>query len=195
MNFTSLIAGIAAWGLLLGTYRWLCRFSQLSANDVLAFLHKIDLEVLWGAFHPEAEETKRRELSPAAFKEFQWKRFHLAIFFCGLLADNSRVLQGWTRYERKRGWKNFPPALRRTITELRSACMQCRLGAFVITLRLRWWVLRMVILPWLPPPSFKTLLAVGSADMIGFYDKIRAMAEVFSLAYGEEYRDKLMAVL
>ena len=195
MNFIFLLAGIGIWGLLLGAYRWLCRSSELTSSDVLAFLHKIDLELLWGTFHPEAEEMKRQELSPAAFKQWQWKRFQLGIFYCGLLGDNSRVLQGWTRYERRRGWKNFPPALRQTIAHLRNACMQCRLGAFVIAMRLRWWVLRMVVLPWLAPPSFKKLLSVGSADMIGFYDKIREMAEIFSLAYGDDYHEKLMAVL
>jgi hypothetical protein len=176
-------------------YEWLCRFSERTANDVLPFLQKIDLETLWGTFHPDAEAMLREQLSPKEFKQVQWKRFHLAIHYCEMLANNSRVLQGWTRYERKRGWRTFTPALKETITELRNTCMQCRLATFVIRLRLRWWLLKMALLPWTAPPSFKSLLGMGSAEMISFYDKVREMAESFSLAYGDDYHEKLMAVL
>jgi hypothetical protein len=137
----------------------------------------------------------RERLSEQEFREMQWKRFHLAIYYCDMLTHNARVLQGWTRYERKQGWRTFTPALKETITELRNACMQCRLAAFVMRLRLRWWLLKMSLLPWTAPPSFKTLLSLGSADMISFYDKIRAMAEIFSLAYGNDYHEKIVAVL
>jgi hypothetical protein len=36
---------------------------------------------------------------------------------------------------------------------------------------------------------------VGSGDMLTFYSKVREMAEIFSLAYGDDYHEKLMAVL
>jgi hypothetical protein len=196
MNITSLVTAVVTCGLFAtALYRWLCRFSEFTANDVLPFLQKIDLEVLWGTFHPEAEDGLREQLSAREFRQMQWKRFHLAIYYCNMLTHNSRVLQGWTRYERRRGWRSFTPALRTTITELRNACMQCRLAAFVMRLRLRWWLFRMALLPWTAPPSFKTLLGLGSADMISFYDKIREMAQISSLAYGNDYHEKLVAAL
>jgi hypothetical protein len=196
MNFSFLFSAmVVAFLVLVGLYRLLCRLSEYTANDVVAFLHKLDMEMVYGAFHPDIEETMRQELSPKAFKEFQWKRFLQAIFYCGLLGDNSRVFQGWTRYARRRGWKEFPAALKQTITELRSGCMQCRLAAFVIGMRLRWWVLKMSLMPWVDAPSFNTLLKLGSGDMVAFYDKVREMAEILSLAYGEEYHEKLTAIL
>lgn len=195
MNLIFLIAGIATWGLLLGAYRWLCRFSERTASDVLPFLQKVDLELLYGTFHPEAEDFLRENHPPGEFKRLQWKRFLLGIHLCGLLAANCRIFQGWTRYERRRGWRSLTPELQAIITELRNTCAQCRLATFVIGLRLRWWVLKMVLMPWIAPPSFKTLLSVGSADMLSFYDKVREMAETFSLAYGDDYHEKLMAVL
>jgi hypothetical protein len=195
MNLTSLVTALAAIGLARALYQRLFRLSEYTPNDVLAFLHQFDMEKVYGAFHPEVEERMRRELSPRAFKEFQWKRFLQAIFYCGLLAANSRVFQGWTLYARRRGWKNFAPPLKQTITELRSACMQCRLAALVIGMRLRWWVLKMRLMPWRDAPSFNALFKLGSGDMVAFYDKARAMAEIFSLAYGEEYHRKLAAIL
>ena len=176
-------------------YEWLCRFSELSPNDVLPFLQKIDLEVLYGTFHPEAEEMLRQKLSPVEFKLVQWKRFHLAIHYCKLLTANSRVLQGWTLYGRRQTWQHFSPALQNTVTELRNSCMQCRAAAWVIRLRLQWWLMRMRLLPWAPAPTFTKLLSSGSAEMIAFYDKVREAAELFSLAYGEDYHQKLMQVL
>lgn len=176
-------------------YRWLCRFSERSPSDVLPFLQKVDLEVMYGTFHPEAEEMLRQKLPPDKFKEIQWKRFHLAIHFCELLTANSRVLQEWTLYGRRKTWEDFTPGLQKTVIELRNRCMQCRLAAFVIRMRLRWWLARMRLFPWSSPPTFSKLLRLGSADMIKFYDQVREAAELFSLAYGEDYHQKLMQVL
>jgi hypothetical protein len=60
---------------------------------------------------------------------------------------------------------------------------------------LRLWLVRMALVPFAAPPSFATLLAAGSWEMISFYETVRTHAEVFSMAYGEEYHEKLMQVL
>lgn len=196
MNFFSLVSALVTCGVLAAAlYEWLCRFSERSPSDVLPFLQKIDLEVMYGTFHPEAEEVLRRRLPPNEFRQIQWKRFHLAIHYCLLLAANSRVLQGWARYGKRNDWLNLGADLQSTVTELRHKCMQCRLAAWVIRLRLRWWLARMRLFPWAPVPTFSTLVQLGSADMVAFYDKIRETAELFSVAYGEDYHQKLMQVL
>lgn len=196
MNAISLVAVLAVCSVGAAIIlQWLCRFSERSPSDILPFLHKIDLEILYGTFHPEAEDVLRRELPPSEFKRIQWKRLHLAVHNCNLLTANTRVLQGWTRYERRQNWNSIGPALQNQLVELRNTCMQCRLAALVIRFRLRWWLLRMALLPYMAPPSFKTLLRLGSTDMISFYDKIRESAETFSRAYGEDYHQQLMQVL
>lgn len=196
MSAILLVAVLVLCGLgAAGIFQLLCRFSERSPSDVLPFLQKIDLEVLYGTFHPEAEEMLRRQLPRAEFKRVQWKRFHLAIHFCNMLTANARVLQGWTRYERRQSWNSIGPAMQKKVAELRNTCMQCRLAAMVIRFRLRWWLLRMALLPSTAPPSFRTLLRLGSPDMISFYDKARESAEAFSRAYGEDYHQQLMQVL
>lgn len=195
MNVLSLITAIATCGFAVGVYRWLCSFSERSPSDILPFLHKVDLEAFYGTFHPEDEDLLRRQLKPAEFREAQWKRFHLAIHYCDMLTANSRILQGWTRYERKQSWNSMAPRLQKQVMELRNICMQCRLAAFVIRFRLRWWLLRVALLPFIAPPSFKDLVRVGSPEMISFYDNVRQTAEAFSHAYGEDYHQQLMQVL
>lgn len=194
MNLVSLITALATCSLFaVGIYQWLCRFSERSPVDVLPFLQKIDLEALHETFDPDAEEMLRRQLRPAEFKGAQWKRFHLAIHYCNMLTANSRILQGWTRYERRQSWSNIAPARQNKVVELRNTCMRCRLAAFVIRVRLRWWLLRMTLLPFMAPPSFKTLLRLGSPEMISFYDEVRTTAE--ALAGGADYHQQLMQLL
>jgi hypothetical protein len=182
------------WGARL-VYGWLSEFSDRTANDVLAFLVEVDMAALNGTFHPEAEAELRQSLPPAEFRTVQWKRFHLAIHYCNKLSHNARVFQGWTRYERKQSWHGMTYGLQKTVQELRITCTQCRLASFVIRTRLRFWLARSQLLPFLPLPSFETLIESGSADMISFYENVKHLAELFSLAYGEEYHDKLMRAL
>jgi hypothetical protein len=171
------------------------QFSLRTASDVLPFLRKIDMEVVYGTFHPEAEEQLREKLPAQEFKKVQWKRFHLAIHYCKDLAHNARVLHGWARHARKENWDEMSVGVQNTVQELRIACTQSRISAFLIRTRLRWWLVRSALLPFLPLPSFKRLLRAGSADMISFYEKVKQQAELFSLAYGDDYHDRLMEAL
>jgi hypothetical protein len=49
-------------------------------------------------------------------------------------------------------------------------------------------------MPFAPPPSLSAL-SLGSADMISFYETACSLAEIFSLAYGDEYHEKLTQAL
>jgi len=85
--------------------------------------------------------------------------------------------------------------VKKTVQELSIACLQCRLSTLLIQARLRWWLVRTTLMPFAPLPSFDTLSRLGSADMISFYETARSLAEVFSLAYGDEYHQKLVQAL
>ena len=176
-------------------YRLTTRFSVRSPNDVFPFLLTLDMELLNGTFHPEAEEHFRNKLSPKEFKKVQWKRIHLALHYCNKLSNNARVFLGWTRYERAVNWSALEPPLQGEILSLRDVCIQCLHSSLVMRLILRWWLVRMAIAPFAQPPTFKTLIGLGSADMISFYQKARELAEGFSLIYGKDYHEKLVEAL
>ena len=55
-------------------YEWLFRLSHRTANDVYPFLVKIDMEAIYGTFHPEPEKHFRETLSEVEFKQMQLKR-------------------------------------------------------------------------------------------------------------------------
>jgi hypothetical protein len=190
--FAGALASVAGVRLIYGS---VCGFSSRMANDVFPFLFKMDMEAVYGTFHPDPEKHFRNSLPAAEFKRIQWKRIHLAIHYCDQISNNAEVFLSWTRYEQKQSWLAVNPGVRKTVRELRIACLQSRLSVFMIRSRLRWWLVRMALLPFAPPPSFVTLVNAGSWEMISFYETVTALAEVFSLAYGEEYHQKLMQAL
>jgi hypothetical protein len=176
-------------------YHALCRFSVRGPNDVFPFLLSIDMDALNGTFHPEVEDHFRGSLPAAEFSTMQWKRIHLALHYCNMVSNNARVFLGWTKYERHENWRLLDSDLREAVLCLRDVCTQCKLSSFVIRLRLRWWLVRMEVLPFVEPPTFRTLLRLGSGDMISFYQNARALAEAFSRVYGENYHQKLAQAL
>jgi hypothetical protein len=176
-------------------YRLATRFSVRAPNDVFPFLISIDMEAMHATFHPEVEDHYRAVLSAQEFKQMQWKRFHLAVHYSKMVSNNASVLLGWARYERRESWHQLDQDLQKTVFALRSLCMRCRLSSLVIRVRLRWWLLRMMLLPFSPPPTFRTLLHLGSADMISFYANLRNLAEAFSRVYGKDYHQKLADAL
>jgi hypothetical protein len=104
-------------------------------------------------------------------------------------------MPGWTKHERGQNWDMLEDYLQQTILSLRDTCVQCRLSSLMIRVSLRWWLVRMALLPFATPPSFATLVDRGSSDMISFYENVKTLAEVFSLAYGDDYHQKLMQAL
>jgi hypothetical protein len=194
-----MIVGAITFALLLAAalaaYWFTTRLSERMPSDVYPFLLSVDVEELNGMFHPEAEERYRQTLSPEEFRTVQWKRIHLALHFCNKVTNNVRVFLGWMKYERGQNWDRLAPELKEAVLCLRDTCVQCRLASLMIRLRLHWWLVRMDLLPFLPPPSFQDLLGLGSADMISFYETALTLADAFSRIYGADYHQKLVQAL
>jgi hypothetical protein len=195
---TFVAAGLASAGAIAAarfTLERLCGFSDRTAKDVVPFLRKIDMDAVYGTFHPSVEAEYKDRLSPRDFRVWQWKRFHLAIHYCTDVAHNCWLFLGWIRFERHANWDALPPELQKGIQELRVASLQCRMASFMVRTRLRLYLLRMALLPFLEPPKFGTLFKKGSSDMIDFYEAAKFLAESFSLAYGEQFHQEFLAAL
>ena len=175
-------------------YHAVCGFSMRSPQDVFPFLLHQDMELLNGVFHPEAEDGFRSKHSATEFRKVQWKRIHLALHYCNNLSNNAHVFLGWTKYERAVNWRLLDADLREEVLSLRDVCVQCLHSSLVMRLTLRWWLVRMSI-PFTQPPTFKTLIDLGSGDMIFFYEKARSLAENISHVYGKDYHRKLVEAL
>ena len=51
-----------------------------------------------------------------------------------------------------------------------AAAVQVRLSSFVLRVRIHIWLVRMALLPFLPPPSVENLVNLGSGDLLEFYE-------------------------
>ncbi|HET9365436.1 MAG TPA: hypothetical protein VFP71_10560 [Candidatus Angelobacter sp.] len=175
-------------GFLLLFWWWLLfitRLSERTVRDVYPFFHRVESDVLYGTFHPKPEEEFRATHDRKEFKQWQFRRVHLAIHQCLDIAYNCRLMMGWAACERRINWSSFPDNLRKGLRDFQISCMQSRTAAFTIRLRLRFWLIRMILLPFLPIPSFRSISS-HSEFLIASYNTAEALAEALSLTYGDD---------
>ena len=170
------------------------RFPERTIRDVYPFFHRIEGEILIGSFHPEPQEDSKATLSRAEFKTWQGKRIHLALHLCRDISANCALLVGWAVFERNTNWPVLPEKLRKGLRHFQVTCMQSRTAAFAVRVRLRFWLIRMALLPFLPVPNFSTLVSHSNA-LIQFYRTAEVLAEALSRMYGEEIHQNMLAVL
>lgn len=175
-------------------HRWIYAMPEVNASDVVPFLRIVSLEDMRDLFHPDADEHHRQSHSSREFRMIQWKRVRLGLEYVDDLSFNARILQAWSRTERRRG--DLSPELNKITAELLTVCMQCRAASLLVRFHLHLALIKMALLPFLAPPDFGRLMRHGSYDLIGFYEKVRAKAGEFGLAYNDEqYYERLMQVL
>ena len=88
----------------------------------------------------------------------------------------------------------MPDVLRQRLRGFQISAMHSRTAAFAVRFRLRWWLVRMTLLPFLPVPSFSTLTD-HSNTLIEFYSSAETLAEALSQGYGEEIHQNMLAML
>jgi hypothetical protein len=170
-------------------------FSERTLRDVFPFVRRIVLEDLQNLLHPEIEDHIRTTVSQRQFRTLQWKRIQLTLQYLGDLAKNAKVFQAWAKYERSLSVKFPDPERKRASVDLITACVQSRMCVFQMQVRLHCWLIRMAFLPFLEPPSFKTLQHWGSFDVLVFYGRIKEAAGELSIAYGESFYQELLQVI
>ena len=175
--------------------RFITRLSERTIRDVYPFFHRVESAILYGTFRPEPEDDFKSTHSRKEFKDWQFRRLHLAIHQCLFITANCRLLMGWAEHERQVNWSEFRDDLRKALREFQVACMQSRTAAFTIRLRLRLWLIRMVLLPFLPIPSFRNISS-HSEVLIASYNTAEALAEALSLTYNDDsIHENMLAVL
>jgi hypothetical protein len=175
--------------------RYIYDFTERTLKEVFPFLRRLVLDDLQNLLHPEVEDHIQTSVSQQQFRTMQWKRIRLALQYLGDLAENAKVFQTWAKYERRLSLKFPDPERKQASRELMTACIQTRMCVFRMTCRLHWWLIRMAFLPFLCPPSFKTLQQLGSFDLFVFYGQLKKAAGELSLAYGEKFYDDLLQLI
>ncbi len=181
---------LAIWRLAL----FATRFPERTVTDVYPYFHRVEGKALVDSFHSEPEEDYKAVHTLAEFKKWQSKRIHLALHLCRDISANCALLVAWAVFERNSDWSALPDILREGLRGFQVSAMHSRTAAFAIRFRLRSWLLRMTLLPFLPVPSFRTLSS-HSNTLIDFYRSAEILADALSRGYGEEIHLNMLAVL
>jgi hypothetical protein len=161
---------------------------------VYPFFRRVDGEILAGAFHPDPDADFKATQNLVEFKKWQSKRIHLALHLCREITANCDLLIGWAAFERHVNWETLPELLQRGLRAFQVAAQHARTAAFAVRFRLRLRLLRMTMLPFLPVPSFSTLVE-HSNMLIELYGAAETLAEALSQGYGEEIHQNMLQVL
>jgi len=181
---------LVVWWLIL----FATRYPERTIRDVYPFFRYIESEILIGTFHPDPEAEYKATHDLAEFKKWQIRRIHLALHLCRNIGANCRLLITWAAFERNVNWESLPELLQKELRGFQVAAQHARTAALVLRFRLRWRLVRMTLLPFLPVPSFRTLVEHSNA-LVDFYGKAETLAEALSLGYGEEIHQNMLAVL
>ena len=181
---------LVVWWLIL----FATRYPERTIRDVYPFFRYVESEILIGTFHPDPEAEYKATHDLDEFKIWQIRRIHLALHLCRNIGSNCSLLIGWAAFERNVNWESLPELMQKGLRGFQVAAQHARTAALVIRFRLRWRLIRVTLLPFLPVPSFRTLVGHSNA-LVDFYGKAETLAEALSLGYGEEIHQNMLAVL
>jgi hypothetical protein len=182
-----------AGGVLL--YRRIYRFQRRPPDKVIQYLRPVSLSELGDLLSPGAEHFLRENATREQFFREQQHRFWLALEYLRRMAHNALVMVEWAYYELRRTHRTRSEEDRELCLDLASSAVQVRMCSFVLRLRINIWLVRMALLPFLPPPRVENLVNVGSTDLLEFYEKMRSTAIQLSQAYGDDYHEKMVEAL
>ncbi|MGA8430337.1 MAG: hypothetical protein WB729_10985 [Candidatus Sulfotelmatobacter sp.] len=178
-----------AWGALTCIYMLRCawtRFPRRNLNDMVHFLHPVDLSLVDSLLDPAADFALRWNSTPRACREAQRQRMRLYLELVRRMSHNSRVLIEFGNAIVRRefpdenqhfgqlGNRNQRAAL---AAELQHAAISIRLYSLLVLvkLRLRLWF-PLDVLGVIPAPELAQLRKAGDVDGPRTYDDLKAAA-------------------
>jgi hypothetical protein len=177
-------------------FRYVFRFfHRRPPNQVVDYLRDVDPADVGHLLDPVPERYLRLNMSKEQFRQEQRHRLRLAFEYIGRLAHNGVIVAEWGQFELKRNRRTLPVEEQETCLELVSAGLQVRMCGFVLRARIKLWLVRMALLPFLAPPSVEKLPDCGSAELLGFYRAMTSSALKLSQAYGNPFHKEMSGAL
>lgn len=170
------------------------KFPERTIRDVYPFFRRIEGEIIVSAFQPGPEAEFRAAFGRVEFRKWQIKRIHLALHLCRDITANCRLLIAWAAFERHVNWEDLPEITQKGLRGFQVAAQHALIAAVAVRFRLRFRLMRMTLLPFLPVPSFRTL-AEHSDTLIEFYGTAEKLAGALSQGYGQEIHQNMLQVL
>lgn len=179
---------IIAWGTLACIYMLRCawtRFPRRDLDDVVHFLHPVDLSLAESLLDPAADFELRWHSTPRAYREATRRRMRLYLELVRRMSHNSRVLIEYGNAIMRREYPNEDQPTdthenpRATLaSDLQHAAISVRLYALLVVVRLRlrlWFPLDAVGA--LPALQLAQLRIAGDVDGPKTYHELKTAAE------------------
>ena len=167
-----LIVAANALGYIYLLYRAWTRVPRRDIDDVVHFLHPVDLSLVESLLDPAADFELRWRLSPRAFREAQLRRMRLYLELVQRMADNSAVLAEFDNAVRRAD--NFTPGLG---SKLEEAAINVRLYSMFARVRLRIWLsLPLDAFGVVPTPDLARLRKAADLNGPNAYEELRTAA-------------------
>jgi hypothetical protein len=171
---------IIIWGALACIYMLRCawtRFPRRNLDDVVHYLHPVDLSLAESLLDPAADFALRWNTTPRAYREAQRRRMRLYLELVRRMSHNSQVLIEFGNAVMLRNCSKEDKQTAAVASELQHAAISVRLYALLVLTRLRlqlWFRLDAVGV--MPAPELAQLRRAGNVDGPKTYDDLKTAA-------------------
>jgi hypothetical protein len=183
----------AAVGLVLfkALYNWIYYFPSRAENEVIPYLRSLDMENVKDLHNLSQEGYLRLNLSAELFRMEQRRRIALALEYYSRMAHNTGLLTEWANTEFRKSLKTGNREANASSRELLDTCIEFRIHAYIMRMRLHVWLFRIRALPFIPVPLLAEARRIGSFDLVYSYEQIKQSAEKLSRACGSACQKEL----
>lgn len=172
-------------------YNWIYYFPSRTENEVIPYLRSVDMENVKDLLSVPQEGYLQMNLSPELFRLEQRRRIALTLEYYGRMAHNTGLLGEWANTEFRKSWKTGNREANATSKHLLNACVEFRMHAFVMCVKLHAWLFQIKAFPFISIPLLAEARRIGSFDLVYSYEQIKQAAEKLSRACGSACQKEL----
>jgi hypothetical protein len=144
---------------------------ERTVDEVVDYLHPIDLEKVHSLLDPALEWSLRRNLGPHEFRSTQRKRMHLYIEFLRRMAHNAGIMVEYGNQEAEHTNEEAAKLAR----ALQQEALHVRIYALASSLKVRFWLL-LNSLSLVPAPSLPSLRSICGIEGWENYGRLKSAA-------------------
>jgi hypothetical protein len=158
-------------------YERVYRMAERTENQVIPFLRPVDLDELESVLNFGDEGVLRLNLAPQQFRKEQKNRINFAREHFGRMSHNALYLQEWARYINRRSLATRDRAARSLSQEMIELCIQLRIAMMAARFKLNLWLIRIIVLRFMPIPAMGEVRRIGYCDLVVSYKSIKDLAD------------------
>ena len=164
-------------------------------EEMVPHLRNASLVEVKELINPADEGYLRLNLPSKAFRQAQINRLYLLREHLMRMSHNAVTLQQWATFELAKSGKTANKGATDTSRELIQYCFLFRIASAIVRLRLRFWLMRIRLLPFVSIPMLAEARKAAGTDIAYTYERIRETADKLCITSGSRCQSKLSILL